>query len=546
MALLISCNKAEHGLENVIDQYEEITRTNDQDHWPNLSEEFISHKVKQHKDLLGEIDKLTGELSKKEKIDVDMLRLLLEDKLFHLEFASHSFPLDSEGGFLTGMIYALSGTRVNDDTSFQKYVEKLQAIPAYFKQREETMRKGQAAGKSSPKLVVNNVIDGMSRLLEAPAKESYFMKPVLADQDKFEKVLALLETEIFPAYQNFKSFLESEYLENAPSEIGISKIQDGKAFYEQRVRFYTTDDISPKEVYDLGNREVKRIRAEMDEILQKLEYSGSYKDFLQFLRSDPQFYPKDGQALLDRAAWIISEMQGKMPKYFNKLPRMPLTVNPVPASLAPNYTAGRYSPGNEKNQKPGEYWVNTTKLNSRPLYSLPALSLHEGVPGHHLQIMLAQEMEGLAKFRNTYLSAFGEGWGLYAEFLGKEAGMYKTEYEDFGRLTYEMWRACRLVVDPGMHYFGWDRQRAFDFMSENTALSIHEVNTEIDRYIGWPGQAVSYKIGELKIRALRKKAEEELGDKFDIREFHGKILENGSIPLRTLERVVEDWINESQ
>ncbi|MEM1121496.1 MAG: DUF885 domain-containing protein, partial [Bacteroidota bacterium] len=224
-------------------------------------------------------------------------------------------------------------------------------------------------------------------------------------------------------------------------------------------------------------------------------------------------------------------------------PRMPLTVTPVPAALAPNYTGGRYSQGSVENQKAGQYWVNTYKLESRPLYVLPALTLHEGVPGHHLQIMLAAEMENIPAFRQqTYLSAFGEGWGLYSEYLGKEAGMYHTPYEDFGRLTYEMWRACRLVVDPGMHYMDWTRKQAIQFMSENTALSLHEVNTEIDRYIGWPGQAVSYKIGELKIRELRKLAEQELGDSFEITDFHDTLLKNGSVPLSTLERIIQQYI----
>jgi len=224
---------------------------------------------------------------------------------------------------------------------------------------------------------------------------------------------------------------------------------------------------------------------------------------------------------------------------------MPLDVVPVPDALAPNYTGGRYSPGSYKQQRSGQYWVNTYNLPSRPLYVLPALTLHEGVPGHHLQGMLAQEIEDMPPFRRyTYLSAYGEGWGLYAEHLGQEMGIYTTPYEQFGRLTYEMWRACRLVVDPGMHYMGWSREQAYEFMKSNTALSIHELNTEINRYIGWPGQAVSYKMGELKIKALRKKAEDQLGDKFDIRGFHDTLLKNGSVPLYTLERIVDDWIEE--
>jgi len=237
-------------------------------------------------------------------------------------------------------------------------------------------------------------------------------------------------------------------------------------------------------------------------------------------------------------------MEGKLPQYFNHLPRMPLTVSPVPDALAPNYTGGRYSPGSYQGKKAGAFWVNTYNLPSRPLYVLPALALHEGVPGHHTQIMIAAEMENVPAFRqNLYLSAFGEGWALYCEYLGKEAGIYETDYEEFGRLVYEMWRACRLVVDPGMHYFGWSREKAVDFLASNTALSLHEVNTEIDRYIGWPGQAVSYKMGELKIRELRKMAEAELGDKFDLAAFHDLVLSNGAVTMRGLEGLVREWVS---
>jgi uncharacterized protein (DUF885 family) len=301
--------------------------------------------------------------------------------------------------------------------------------------------------------------------------------------------------------------------------------------------------MSPEEVFETGHSEVKRIRSEMMKIIKDVDFDGSFAQFVDFLRTDPQFYAESPESLLKEAAWLSKKAEEILPTYFTRLPRLPFTVNPVPAAIAPTYTGGRYSEGSFEQSKPGEYWVNTYKLESRPLYVLPALTLHEAVPGHHLQISLAQELKGLPDFRqSTYLSAYGEGWGLYSEFLGKEAGIYRTPYEDFGRLTYEMWRACRLVVDPGIHYFGWTREKAVKFLSENTALSLHEVNTEIDRYIGWPGQAVSYKIGELKIRELRKMAEKALGEEFDIKSFHDKILENGSVPLNTLQDIIEDYI----
>ena len=379
--------------------------------------------------------------------------------------------------------------------------------------------------------------------MNTPKADLFFLNGVRGQEERVTEIAAIVGQQILPAYQKFNQFLKEDYLPNAPQKVGIAGITDGKNFYEQRVKFFTTFDISPEEVFAIGQQEVKRIRAEMQAIIDELEFEGSFADFLVFLRTDPQFYPKTPKALLQQAAWITTEMQGKLPQYFSKLPRMPLTVTPVPAALAPNYTGGRYSPGSYENNRAGQYWVNTYKLESRPYYVLPALSLHEGVPGHHLQNMLAAEMNNMPEFRQrTYLSAFGEGWGLYSEFLGKEAGMYKTPYEDFGRLTYEMWRACRLVVDPGMHYMDWTREQAVDFMASNTALSLHEVNTEIDRYIGWPGQAVSYKIGELKIRELRKLAETELGENFDIRTFHDTVLANGSVPLSTLEQIIKQFI----
>jgi len=386
----------------------------------------------------------------------------------------------------------------------------------------------------------------LDQYLETPPKDLFISKPFASKEEHAEKGFQLVESKVFPAFQKLKKYLSEDYLKNTKETIGVSDNAGGKKYYEQRVRFYTTLNMTPEEVYKTGQSEVKRIKAEMEAIIEELGFEGSYSDFLEFLRTDEQFYPKTEQEILSHAAWLSKKAEEILPKYFTKLPRLPFTVNPVPASIAPNYTTGRYSGGSMERQQAGQYWVNTYNLPSRPLFVLPALTLHEAVPGHHLQISLANELDDLPKFRSTYLSAFGEGWGLYAEYLGKEAGIYTTPYEDFGRLTYEMWRACRLVVDPGMPYMGMPRDEAVEFMASNTALSLHEVNTEINRYIGWPGQAVSYKIGELKIRELRKRAEAELGDKFDIRSFHDKVISNGSIPLITLERIIDQYIKDQK
>jgi uncharacterized protein (DUF885 family) len=288
---------------------------------------------------------------------------------------------------------------------------------------------------------------------------------------------------------------------------------------------------------------VARIRGEMDGIIAEVGFEGTYAEFLDFLRTDPRFYAETPQDLLERAAWIAKTMDGKLPALFLTLPRLPYTVEPVPEHIAPKYTAGRYVSPPMGSTRPGLYWVNTYDLPSRPLYTLEALTLHEAVPGHHLQGALAQELDDLPDFRqHSYLSAFGEGWGLYAEWLGIEAGFYQDPYSDFGRLTYEMWRACRLVVDTGVHALGWSRQRALDFMAANTALSLHEVSTEIDRYISWPGQALAYKMGEIEIKRLRAEAERELGPRFDVRRFHDAVLLNGSVPLPVLAEQIARYI----
>ena len=314
-------------------------------------------------------------------------------------------------------------------------------------------------------------------------------------------------------------------------------------FLRARVRYFTTLPIGPDEIHQTGLREVERIRKEMDDLIRKTGFRGSFIAFLDFLRTDRRFYAKTPEELLRRAAWIAKRMDGQLPAFFGRLPRQPYTVEPVPDAIAPKYTSGRYVPAPYGGTKPGIYWVNTYALETRPLYTQEALTLHEAVPGHHLQIALAAEAEDLPPFRRfAYFSAFGEGWGLYSEFLGKEAGFYTDPYSEFGRLTYEMWRACRLVVDTGVHAMGWTRQQMIDYLAANTALPMHECITETDRYISWPGQALAYKLGEITIRELRAKAEERLGDRFEIRAFHDALLENGAIPLTTLRRVVDNHI----
>jgi uncharacterized protein (DUF885 family) len=312
------------------------------------------------------------------------------------------------------------------------------------------------------------------------------------------------------------------------------------------LEYYTTLKMSPQQVHEIGLQEVARIRKEMQQVIDQTGFKGDFAQFVQFLRTDKRFYVNTPEQLLKEAAYLSKKIDAQLPKLFKTLPRTPYGVEPVPAQIAPKYTTGRYAGGNG-NGEPGFYWVNTYALDRRPLYELEALTLHEAVPGHHLQISIANEQSSLPAYRRSfYTSAFGEGWGLYSEYLGLEVGFYQDPYSNFGRLTYEMWRACRLVVDTGMHTMGWTRQQAIDYLASNTALSMHNVTTEVDRYISWPAQALSYKLGEITIKRLRKQAEQQLGDKFDVRTFHDAVLENGALPLSALEQQVNLFIKKQQ
>jgi uncharacterized protein (DUF885 family) len=344
-------------------------------------------------------------------------------------------------------------------------------------------------------------------------------------------------------YKAFYDFFVNEYFPGTRTTLGASELPNGRRFYQHQIRNFTSLDLTPEEIHKIGLSEVQRISKEMNEVIQQVGFKGDFAAFLEFLRTDPRFYAKTPEELLMRASWIAKRIDGKLPSEFKTLPRLPYTVEPVPADIAPKYTSGRYVGAPQGSKQPGIYWVNTYMLQSRPLYNLESLTLHEAVPGHHLQISRARELGDLPNFRRfSSISAFSEGWGLYCEWLGQEMGFYTDPYSNFGRLTYEMWRACRLVVDTGIHSMGWTRQQAIDYLATRTALPLHEVETEVDRYISWPGQALAYKLGELKIKELRKRAEKALGTRFDVREFHDVVLGSGAVPLSVLESNVDQWI----
>jgi uncharacterized protein (DUF885 family) len=348
---------------------------------------------------------------------------------------------------------------------------------------------------------------------------------------------------VVPAYQALLKFLETEYFPGSRAGIAASDLPEGRAFYQDRIRYFTTLELSPESIHATGQSEVKRIRAEMDSVIRKTGFEGSFRQFIEFLRSDSRFYVTTPQALLEKTALVLKRMDGELPRLFNTLPRLPYGIREIPAFSAPGQTAAYYQPGTGDGSVAGNYYVNTYDLGSRPLYEIEALSLHEAVPGHHLQIALQQELGELPNFRRfAGFTSFVEGWALYSERLGMEVGFYQDPYSDFGRLSYEMWRACRLVVDTGMHALGWTRQQAIDFMAENTSSTLLNIANEVDRYVAWPGQALAYKLGELKIRELRAFAEKELGAGFNLREFHDVVLLGGAVPLDVLEANVREWV----
>ena len=531
-------------LEKIIENFEQFIRESkdSQAHWPDYSVEAIDRRREAYSSFSSSLNDIDKErLNSNQIINYEMLSYIVEDRLFNLEFESHLMPLNSEGGFITSIIYYLQSVRINDEKQLQSMTKKLEAFPVYIEQQKALMRAGIKEGKIHSKLVVNNCLDIINDLLSKSEDSNLFSSAYIRNNIPPDY---LLIEKCNNALYSLSSFLNEEYLSAAFSEIGISKIKNGRAFYAQRVKYFTSLEMSPEEVFVTGLAEVERIHLEMLDLLDSLSYEGTLEDFIVFLREDDRFYADTREELLYYAAWLSKRAEAFLPRYFGKLPSLPFTVSPVPDAIAPSYTTGRYSGGSMQSGEPGKYLVNTYMLEARPLYLLPALTLHEAVPGHHLQGSLAREMNDLPSFRRYYLSAFGEGWGLYSEYLGKEAGYYEDLYQEFGRLSYEMWRACRLVIDPAIHVMGWSRDEAVDYLARHTSLSMHEVNTEIDRYIGWPGQAVSYKIGELKIKELRRMAETGLADDFDIKSFHDLLLANGSVPLSTLERIVTEYINQ--
>ena len=518
----------------------------------NYSEEFFKKRAQFCDSLIVELNTIdTASLTEDEKISSTLLKFVLNETVTKYQYKTHWNPILSDAGFHSSLTY-----RVRPLTSKKaalNYLKLLKAIPTYIDQQAALIRKGLDAGMGQPLVIFKGYESTYEQHLTATAEENFYYSPFLQlpsplsaeEKDSLRQAAKKVVLEdVIPSFQFVKNFFEKEYFPQTRKAIGVSTTPNGKAYYQSRIDYFTTLPLSPETIHQKGLDEVARIKKEMEKVVDQAGFKGSIQEFIAFLRTDPQFYAKTPEELLKHARNIAKKLDEQLPRYFKTLPRKPYGVAPVPDAIAPKYTGGRYVGSPLGSTDPGYYWVNTYNLSSRPLYVIPSLTAHEAVPGHHLQGALNQELpESIPQFRrNLYLSAYGEGWGLYTEFLVNEMGIYTTPYEHFGKLTYEMWRACRLVVDTGMHVFDWSRQEAVDFMAENTALSLHEINTEIDRYISWPGQALSYKIGEIKIRELRALAEKELGSQFDIREFHEQILEKGTVTLPLLEERIKKYI----
>jgi len=522
-----------------------------------FTKEYFKAEAEFAQEQLYVLDKIDGtSLSETESISLKLLKFKLQESIDYNSFERYLNPLLSDSGFHLSLPYMVRP--ITNYKQAKEYLSKLNALPVYVDQNLDLIKEGLEKGVSQPRVIFKGYESTYDTHIIDSIENSFFYSPFknlpsILTENQSDSILDVakktIARDVIQQFKRIKAFFESEYLPKTRTTLGVSETPNGTAFYQNRINYYTTStQYSAGDIHQIGLDEVARIKTEMEKIIASLNFEGSFADFFQFLRTDQQFYAQTPDELLMIARDMAKRVDAQLPRFFKTLPRKPYGVAPVPDAIAPKYTTGRYI-GTERNSTDaGYYWVNTYNLPSRTLYTMPSLTVHEAVPGHHLQGSLNNELgDSIPKFRkDMYLSAYGEGWGLYCEFLADEMGMYTTPYEKFGQLTYEMWRACRLVVDTGIHAKGWTREQVVNFMASNTALSLHEINTETDRYISWPGQALSYKIGELKIRELRKKAEAELGANFDIREFHEVILEQGTVTLAILENRINNYIEKNK
>ncbi|MYE13732.1 MAG: DUF885 domain-containing protein [Gammaproteobacteria bacterium] len=500
---------------------------------------------------LGEID--PHNLSPANREHYEAFEWMLTHERRNLDFGTRFFTITSLGGWHTRFADLIRATPYSSERDYRDLLARLAGFGPYARQNVDLLRMGMESGYTQPCASLQGYGRSITGYVSDTPEASVFARPFAAMPDSVPapvreelrgEALRVIDEVVNPAYQAFADFYAESYEPGCRTSVGLSSLPGGREAYDHALRYYTSLDTDAPTIHALGRQEVARIRAEMEAVMDEVDFEGEFAEFLAFLRSDPQFYASDAETYLRHVAWIGKTIEARLPQFFSRLPSNPYGISVIPRQIAPMTATAFYQPGAADGTRAGQYFVNLYDLSSRPLYELPALGLHESVPGHHLQISLQGENEDLPDWRRFYyFHAFGEGWGLYAEFLGEEMGIYRTPYERFGRLIYDMWRAARLVVDTGMHAMGWTRQEAIDFMLANTGLTPANVVAEVDRYITYPGQATAYKHGELKIRELRQRAEAALGERFDLREFHIALLTGGSLPLKVLDNRMQRWID---
>ena len=492
-------------------------------------------------------------LSEDNKLNYNLKKFDIESDLNLSQFPIYYLRLNQRGGIQS---FYETGNRLvyQSKKDYYDWLSRLEQFSENILTFLDINKQGLKNGYTQPKLVTRGVVAQIDAIINSDIESNPYLKVFLeADEnlltptekeDLINKAKTLINNEINPAYEELNNFLKDDYLVNSRDSIGIKDIPDGKRYYEELAKHYTTTDLTPDEIHNIGLKEIERIRSEMEEIIELVNWDGDFNSFLNYLRTSPRFYYDNPDDLFDAYLIMSKTIDPLLPKLFNVFPRAPYGVIPIPSESAPFTTTAYYnspSPG-----RPGYFYANLYKPDSRPKYEIPVLTVHEAVPGHHFQISIAQELENVPTFRKYQgITAFVEGWGLYSEELGEYINLYDDPYDKFGQLTYDMWRAIRLVVDTGMHYKDWSREDAINLFIENSAKSILDIENEVDRYIAWPGQALAYKIGQLKILELRERAEKELGDKYDIKDFHDEVLKRGSLPLDLLEYYIDEWINQT-
>ncbi|HYI43307.1 MAG TPA: DUF885 family protein [Sphingomicrobium sp.] len=515
-------------------------------HLPDISPEAQAARIVYLERVRRDLDAIrTSELSPRKRVDYAVYTFQIDTMLDRLRYREFEKPLNADSSFWTDLGYVARGT-FRTESVYRNWITQLNELPRYFEQHIANMRAGRDRGFTPPKVTLTGRDSTISSVVDAAGPEqTYFYLPFKTMPSNIpratqaalraEAVKAIRER-VIPAHRTLLSFMRNEYVPRARESLAAEALPDGKNYYRALIRQFASVELTADEIHAIGLSEVQRIRQQMAELMRQTGFRGDLPAFLSQLRSDPRFYAKSADELLREAAWITKQVDAKLPLYFGRLPRQRFTVAPVPADLAPNYTSARGGPG--------AYLVNTYNLRSRPLFALRALTLHEAAPGHAFQMPLALENKEQPEFRrHFYVNAYGEGWALYCEWLGQEMGIYETPYDQFGMLSYQMWRAARLVVDTGIHAKGWTRKQAQDFLSANTALTSHEVETEVDRYISWPAQALGYYLGEMAFLKGRARAETALGNRFNIRAFHDTVLSLGAVPLPVLEQEVDRFIS---